>query len=296
VYFYQAYGLGIHSELPLFDLPVQKNIKKDVMIYVDDIPVNPSKDISADPYERVTPQEAVYSIDGVGRFRVLAGREIAVHPAPESDQWQAQRYLLGLAMAFLLYQRGRLVLHASAISMDGYGVAFLGDSGAGKSSIASAFLAQGHKLVVDDITSIAVNSSSAWIDPGFPYIKLSIAAKEMVALNPEHLEFMDFVDDKASYRIGRLASNERIQLNNMYVIQPGDEVGLERFNSQQALFELMRYSIPVRMVRMNHVAHFERCVELLKYVQVYGLRRPQSLSQLSRLVNLVEENISQLEQ
>jgi len=292
VYSYKAYGLGIHSELPLFDLPVQPKVERDVVIHIDDITVDPQKNVSAYPYEKVTPQEAVYSIEGVGRFRVLAGREITVHPVPEMDQWQAQRYLLGLALAFLLYQRGRLVLHASAISMDGFGVAFLGDSGAGKSSIAGAFLAQGHKLVVDDITSIEDNHSSAWLDPGFPYIKLSKAAKEMVALNPEQLAFMDFIDDKVSYRIDRLASDERIQLKNIYVIQPGEEVGLERFNSQQALFELMRYSIPVRMVRMNHVAHFERCVELLKYVQVFGVRRPQSLTQLSRLVDLVEENVS----
>lgn len=291
MYSYQAYGLGICSELRLFDLPVQKDVKKDVVINIDVVGVIPQKDDSAYPYDSLTSQEAIFSINGVGRFQVLAGCRITVDPAPTSDPWQPQRYLLGLAMAILLYQRQRLVLHASAISMNGQGIAFLGDSGAGKSSIAGAFLARGHKLVVDDVTSIDLNSGTAWIDPGFPYIKLGNEVKNTIALNPEQLEYMDFVDEKVSYRIDHLASDGRVPLRRIYVIIPGKEVGFECFNSQQALFELMRYSIPVRLIKLNHAAHFERCVELVNCVQVCGLKRPESLSQLSQLVDLVEKNV-----
>lgn len=294
MYCYQAFGLGIHSEFALFDLSVQE-VTQDVAIVEDKIDITIEEETSY-PYIKLSPQEVIFLIKDVGRFRISHGCQIVVDPDLNADRGEVQRYLVGPAMVFLLYQRNHLVLHASAVNMYGQGIAFLGDSGAGKSSIAAAFLAQGHKLVVDDIAAVKMNSSHAWLNPGFPYIKLSHEAKETIALQPEQLEFMDLVDDKVSWHLSHLAHNERVPLRHIYVIQPGEKIGIERFNSQQALFELMRFSIPVRMVRLNHVAHFEHCVELLKHVQVFGLMRPQSLTQLFRLVNLVEENMSQMEQ
>lgn len=290
MYSYHAYGLGIYSSLPLFNLPVKQDVREDVFIDVDAIEVITGMGTEVYPYEKLSSQEAVFNISGVGRFQVLEGSKINIDPALESNQWQVQRYLLGPAMAILLYQRDRLVLHASAISLNGKGVAFLGDSGAGKSSIAAAFLAHGYKLLVDDLVSINIDAGTAWVDPGFPYIKLSHEAINVIDLNPEQLESMDLVDGKVSYRIDHLAHGERVLLKAIYIILPGEEVNLERFNSQQALFELMRYSIPVSMVKLNHVAHFERCVELVNCVGVYGLRRPESLTHLSQLVEKVEEN------
>lgn len=293
VYSYQAFGLGICSQIPLFNLPVKQEVKKDVEIKVGAVDVRQDKDLSVSPYEKLTPREAVFSIGGVGRFRVFAGNQVMVYPAAGSDQRQVQRYLVGPVMALLLYQRNHLVLHASAVSMNGHGIAFLGDSGAGKSSIAAAFLARGYKLVVDDIVSVDIDLGDAWAEAGFPYIKLSDEAKDTLALKPEQLVFMDLVDGKASYFLKHLASGERVRLLDICVIQFGEEVVLERYSSQQALFQLMRYSIPSSMVKVNHVAHFERCVELVKHTQIYGLVRPESLAELARLVDVVETNLGQ---
>jgi hypothetical protein len=295
VHCYWAFGLGIHSEFSLLDLPVQ-SVRQDVLIIRQAIEDKRVEGEHRYPYLKLTAQEAIISIRGVGRLQVSNGCLIGVDPDSDAELNQLQMYLVGPAMAILLYQRNRLLLHASAVSLNGLGAAFLGDSGAGKSSIAAAFLAHGYKLVVDDIVSVELNSGYAWLDPGFPYIKLSHEAKENIAIDPEQIEFMGLVDDKASYHVSHLVNNERVRLHHIYVIQSGEDISIERFNSQQALFELIRYSIPPSMVRMNHVAHFERCVELLKHVQVYGLRRPQSLTQLSRLVEMVEENMSHLEQ
>ncbi len=287
MYSYRAFGLGIHSEFPLFDLPVEA-AAQDVTIKRERIDTSQTETEAPYPYLKLTHQEAIFALDGVGCFRVTDGCRIDVDPNLEADPAQMQGYLLGNALAVLLYQRKRLLLHASVISFNWRGVAFLGDSGAGKSSIAAAFMARGHKLLVDDLASIDLVEDNAWVDPGFPYIKLSNDALGLFASNPEQLVFMEEIDEKKSYLIKALSNSNRIPLEQIFVIKPGEEVVLESFNSQQALLELMRYSIPPSMVRLNHVAHFERCVELIKHTRVCGLVRPESLSQLSRLVELVE--------
>jgi hypothetical protein len=275
----------------LFDLPVQV-ADQDVTIRKKRIQLGPVEGDVPYPYIKLTLQEAVFTLEGVGRFRVSDGCRIDVDPDSDADPAQLQGYLLGNALAVLLYQRKRLLLHASVVSINRRGVAFLGDSGAGKSSIAAAFLAKGYKLLVDDLASIDVVENSAWVDPGFPYIKLSNDALGLFASNPAQLVFMEEIDEKKSYLIEELSNGNRVALEQIFVIKSGEEVVLEPFNAQQALLELMRYSIPPSMVRLNHAAHFERCVELVKCTRVFGLRRPGSISQLSQLVDRVEMSIS----
>ena len=64
------------------------------------------------------------------------------------------RAIAGTAMAAVLYQRGQMCLHASAVAKDGKAILFAGFSGAGKSTLASAFVKQGYELISDDVTVI----------------------------------------------------------------------------------------------------------------------------------------------
>ena len=66
---------------------------------------------------------------------------------PEELRW----YLLGPVAAFLLRLRGRLLLHAAAVRVDGCTVALAGPSGAGKSTLAAALVARGGHGVSDDL-------------------------------------------------------------------------------------------------------------------------------------------------
>lgn len=289
MYCYRAYGLGIHSEFSIFDLPVQE-AAQDVAIIREELEAVRGEGEAPYPYIRLNGQEAIYTLEGLGCFRVSGGRQISVDPHPDADRGDLVSSLVGNALALLLYQRKRLLLHASVVSINRTGVAFLGDSGAGKSSIAAAFLANGHKLLVDDLASIDINAGNAWIYPGFPYIKLSNDALSMLSPNPERLVFKDKIDDKGIYLLDDFANGDRVPLSQIYVIRSGAEVILKQLNSQRALFELMRYSIPPSMVKQNHAVHFRRCLELLKNILVYGLERPESLDQLSYLVTKVEKN------
>jgi len=63
-------------------------------------------------------------------------------------------YLLGPVFGLLLRLRGVTCLHASAVAIDDWGIAFVGSEGAGKSTTAAAFARCGYAVLSDDIVAL----------------------------------------------------------------------------------------------------------------------------------------------
>ncbi len=53
-------------------------------------------------------------------------------------------------LPLVLSHQGKLVFHASAVEIDGVAIAFLGESGKGKSTLAASFARNGHAFLTDD--------------------------------------------------------------------------------------------------------------------------------------------------
>jgi hypothetical protein len=81
-------------------------------------------------------------------------------------------YLLGPVLGVLLRYRGVICLHASAVSINGRAVAFLGAPGAGKSTIAAALAQRGHLVLADDITALEERSGVIYAQPAYPGVCL----------------------------------------------------------------------------------------------------------------------------
>lgn len=79
-----------------------------------------------------------------------------------------QRLLIGQVLPFAAVLRGLEVLHASAVAIDGEAVAFLGHSGAGKTSLAMALCRLGAEFLADDVLSIERRGDHLLGHPGAP--------------------------------------------------------------------------------------------------------------------------------
>ena len=95
-----------------------------------------------------------------------------------------------------LLQRGYLVLHASAASVDGKAAAFLGMPGAGKSSLAAALYQIGHTILVDDVTAVDLKADPISIIPAFPQIKLDMESAESLGIDLKTLILLDEDEEK----------------------------------------------------------------------------------------------------
>src|SRR5206468_5249103 len=89
---------------------------------------------------------------GVGEFLVSGdGRRIVCRQSDAGTAESFYVYLLGQALSFALVKSGFEPLHATVLVIDGEAVAFLGESGFGKSTLAACFLGAGYQVLTDDL-------------------------------------------------------------------------------------------------------------------------------------------------
>lgn len=90
-------------------------------------------------------------------------------------------YLLPRWLALAARLAGRLLLHGNAVCVDGQMIAWIGDKGAGKSTLAAAFMAAGHTLLADDHLLIWPHRDSFAIAPGVRRLHLWPASLQVVS-------------------------------------------------------------------------------------------------------------------
>jgi len=115
-----------------------------------------------------SPDELRLAFDDTGTFDVRIGeRTILWYPGPEANEAAVRADLLGRVLSLAAHAEGRLPLHASAVSIDGRAIAFLGPKHAGKSTTALAMVRSGARLLADDAVVIRVDASGTpWAAAG----------------------------------------------------------------------------------------------------------------------------------
>jgi hypothetical protein len=118
-----------------------------------------------------------YSHAGV--FDVSAdGTQIVWYRRPDALEELVRAILLGPALALALELAGFLCLHGSAVAIDGRAIVFLGPKHHGKSTVATAMVAAGARLIGDDLIAVSAGPPAS-VSPGVPSVRLwedSIAA------------------------------------------------------------------------------------------------------------------------
>jgi hypothetical protein len=112
-------------------------------------------------------------------FLVTAdARRIYARPLTAVDHEAMLAYLLVDALSFSMVRLGWEPLHATAVLTPHGVVAFLGNSGDGKSTLAASFIADGCRLVTDDMLVV---TPGTWLaHPGPPRLKLFREMAEQV--------------------------------------------------------------------------------------------------------------------
>jgi len=107
----------------------------------------------------------VFRVHGIGDIVFRADlAEGVVHLEPSTDPGLLAVIMAGMVPAFWLMERGEVVLHASAVYVDRATVAFVGNSGMGKSTLAALCCGAGAQVVADDLLRVAsVAGNFCWI-------------------------------------------------------------------------------------------------------------------------------------
>jgi hypothetical protein len=291
---YTAYGLCIQSAIPLPELmPGADATAPDVCIRTGKINWSPRTQDGS--FALAQPEEIRFFWKDVGTFFVKRGVEIIVSPAPGVEEHVLRLFLLGAVLAGLLHQRGLLLLHASAVRVNGGAVAFLGHKGWGKSTLAAAMQCREHELVADDVVAVDLNGSGeACVLPGIPQMKLWPDAVRSLGINADKLTKLHPQLEKRAYRVLSGFSNAPLSLNRLFVIGDGDRLGMIPLTAQETFIHLVRYSFLARYLQPTETTrlHFRQCSVIAHSTRAFLLERPRSLDIVSQMAELVERNVA----
>jgi hypothetical protein len=89
---------------------------------------------------------------------------------PRIAAWRWERLLFAQVLPLAAALRGRELFHSSAVAVEGGTLAFVGFSGAGKSSVAAHLVARGAALVTDDVLALARDGQRVTAYPGAAFV------------------------------------------------------------------------------------------------------------------------------
>jgi hypothetical protein len=296
---YRLFGLRVASEVELPELLTSSDEgPADVEIAYGAV-----AELGPDEPDGLTvmTEGALLKIPKVGRFWMSGGRNMAVDPALGASLRNVRLYLLGSAFAAILHQRSILPLHANAIVVDGQAIAFMGHSGAGKSTMAAWFHDCGFPVLADDVCAVTFDEAGVPIaHPGIPRLRLWREALEASGRTAEGYE-MSFDDmDKYNVPISEHCPREGVPLNHVYLLQKAgeDEAGgcIEPLRGMAALEALVAntYRGGFLPLMKGTGRHMLQCAELARKVRVYRAERKWGLDVLDAQGRLIEEHARRL--
>jgi hypothetical protein len=224
---------------------------------------------------------------GIVSVHIKHGKTVDVDVHSGIDPRIIRLILLGPVLGLMLHQRGFLVLHSSAVEIGKSAVAFIGDKGAGKSTTAAAFNAEGFKLLADDVVAVAPETHLVY--PGFPQLKLFREAAKHLTDGSENLHRLHPDLDKVGLRVADRFAEAPRPLRRVYALADGQELEFRALPPQQAFMELVKHSYALGFLQSTDSSetHFRQAVALASRAPVCRLIRPRSLLMLSNLVSAV---------
>lgn len=266
---YAVFGLVLESELPLPELlPAPDDAPADVVIRFG----------AAGDDHHISPEEVNLVVPKVASYRVHGGRSIEVSPREGASDRNIRLFLLGSAFGAIIHQRGLLPLHANAIEIGGRAVAFMGHSGAGKSTMAAWFLDRGHRILADDVCVVVPNAAGVPLAyPGIPRLRLWREALERSGRNADELELAFDNMDKFNLPTPRPSQSGPIPLSHVYLLEKAEEQAAEiKILSGVAAVD----ALVANTYRGGYLArmggtkrHLLACLELVKGVPVFRASR-----------------------
>lgn len=289
---YRAFGLTLCSDLDLPEL-VEDDDSPSVWITRGEVPerlIDP-RPVAAAVFE-ANRRRFLMRVDGIARFAVEQGRTIIVDRFAQATDEDVRAMLLGVPIGALLHQRGFLALHASAIDTPRGAVLFAGHSGTGKSTLAAAFMARGHRIMSDDLSAISVGEHERpMVHPGFPQLKLCAdSAARLGHAVGAYRRVRPAVDKFAVPAVAQFTREAR-PLSAIYVLETHNrpETRLEPRTGVSRVTTLRTHTFTRRSIASLDLAaaHFLLVSAVARAVPVTAVTRPRDGFDLDDLVDRI---------
>lgn len=296
MHFYSVSGLSVESEIVLPGVVgLAADGRPDVTIRRDRVPEALENPAAAGPTWQIAGKRFLLRIPAIARFLLSDGREIAFEPESEAVAADIPIFILGTVFGILLHQREQIVLHASAVRVNGKAVLFCGPSGAGKSTLAAALAQRGYPLMTDDVCAIAVTGN------GLPMVHPDGRQLKLWANSIEQLDLAERRGERVRHRLEKFfvephaAFSEALPLGAVYALRearPPFAAGIERPNVVDAALILRRSAYrPMIVTRMDQRAnYFHAATAIANVAGVFHLTRALAFANMPTVLGWLEQH------
>ncbi len=312
---YTVYGLVLTTPHRFVNRVVPTDAPADLWVRpVDAAPIDPGWQVIAPAYRSdlmiddhqhfldviKAPDATVFRFSEVVDFFILEdGVAYQVHDVEYG--FMVELHLLGYVLSYWLERGGYPALHASGVVVDEHVIGFVGDRGAGKTSLAATMIARGYPLATDDLLGLMPSESGYLARPGYPQMRMW----------PEQARH--FLGHDCLERVKRTMPKLRVPvgpggfgsfdgavrpLAALYAPQrhDGDEVVFQNVQPGPAVFHLVRNSFLVGIVEGVGLASRRLAVlgDLVTRVPVRVVRYPNGLHLLPEIVERIAHDARSL--
>jgi hypothetical protein len=185
------------------------------------------------------------------------------------------------------------VFHASAVESDGRGIAFMGASGRGKSTLAAAFAARGRGFLCDDGLLVGVRRARPWIMPSPPALRLWEDSRAAVLAGVEGTPAPYSAKVHLLGGEGVAHCARPLPLHHVYFLGAGRARGpsIQALPKGEALIELVRHSFLMDVEAGELLAaHFESLTRVARGCAFFRLDYPRRFASLPMVREAIAEH------
>jgi len=195
--------------------------------------------------------------------------------------------------------QGWIVLHASAIEVEGRVIAFLGESGWGKSTLATSFYEQGHHLLTDDCLLLKLEAGKIIGMPSYVSSRLWSDSLEAVVSDKSSVHPVAHYSSKKRLIFpDRLKSKLfQLPLTAIFVLAPPvesnelKEVTVEPLTGAQMIMEFVKHSFHLDVTDRDQISTQFKALGQVSgsALPIYRLSYPREHALLGKVREVVQK-------
>jgi hypothetical protein len=241
------------------------------------------------------PELANFEID-------LSARRISCFADPETTLNTIYHLLLDQVIPRLVSHLGGIVIHAGAVVVSGKAIAFLGESGRGKSTLTASFCQQGFPLMSDDGLLLEIDREQIRAFPSYPSLRLWSDSTAIFAQANLELGQVAHYTDKQQLNLldNELAfSEEPVPLHCVYLLDDPNEtevsnmIHIKQISSRESAIEIIKAAFVLDITDKPHLQRdFLMFTDIAQQVAFYRLTYPRDLAALPDVHQAILQHIA----
>jgi hypothetical protein len=229
----------------------------------------------------------------------IDGRAVCCYPRADIPLETVRYLLLNQVIPVVLSHLGKVVLHASACATPQGAIAFIGSTGAGKSTLAASFGLQGFSVLTDDCLLIEEQDGVMMGVPSYPGLRLWPDTISALYPHKPILHPLAHYTQKKRLLVKPPSHHTHILLRGIYVLTPQkdvegiNDVTITPLAQREALIEIIKHTFQLDVTDRERLGQgFRQHERVAQSVPFFRLTFPHEYTALSAVHAALLDHVS----